>query len=99
MLRVFIERHLLDHVEEDYRQVLLEARAEALKIPGYISGETLQDVDDPLHYMVISTWRTRADWNQWLESAGRQRVMNLMAPMLAEDERVTLMAAPGEVSY
>ncbi len=36
--------------------------------PGYISGETLHAVDDPNHYLVISSWDSEAHWQAWFEN-------------------------------
>ncbi|MBU0528661.1 antibiotic biosynthesis monooxygenase [bacterium] len=38
------------------------------QIPGYISGETLINQDDPRNIMVISIWQTIEDWMNWQES-------------------------------
>jgi heme-degrading monooxygenase HmoA len=42
--------------------------------PGYISGETLRNYNDPEEYLVISVWNSPDDWQRWLESRERQQV-------------------------
>jgi len=39
--------------------------------PGYISGETLRNVDDRNEYLVISTWKTLEAWNWWFRNNER----------------------------
>lgn len=52
-------------------EMLIELRAMADRQPGYISGETLRNVDDPNEYLVISTWKTLESWNWWLRNTER----------------------------
>ena len=66
MIRVLIDRHLADGMEHEAELALMDARHEAMRIPGYISGETLRDIGDVQHYLVISTWRSQRDWEVWV---------------------------------
>ena len=65
-----------------------EAPTLALREHGYLTGETWRDVDDPSHYVVLSTWRTRADWDEWAASDARRRVLDRLAPLVLS-ERIT----------
>jgi heme-degrading monooxygenase HmoA len=38
---------------------------------GYISGETLRNVNNPEEYVVISTWRSLEDWQRWFANEKR----------------------------
>ncbi len=91
MIRVLIERWLLRDMDDGFRAVMREMRREALYAPGYIGGETLRDVANPGHYVVISTWRSQADWDAWAVSAARDAVRDRIRPMLAEEERTTVL--------
>jgi len=91
MIRVLIERRLATPVQEPLQQAMREIRSAALSRPGYVSGETLRDSRDPLHYFIISTWRSRADCETWLRSDARRRIAERIAPILAEPEKVTLL--------
>ena len=53
-------------------ELLIELRNMANQQPGYISGETLRNVDDRNEYLVISTWKSQEAWERWL--ANRKRV-------------------------
>ena len=52
-------------------EMLIELRNMANRQPGYISGETLRNIDDPNEYLVISTWKSMEDWERWLSNEER----------------------------
>jgi heme oxygenase (mycobilin-producing) len=52
-------------------EMLIELRGMADRQPGYISGETLRNVDDRNEYLVISTWKSLEAWNWWLRNNDR----------------------------
>jgi heme-degrading monooxygenase HmoA len=91
MIRVLIERWLSSGRVEAFADVMREMRRDAVQAPGYISGETLRDVDDPQHSVIVSTWRSRRDWDTWAVSSARQRARERIAPLLARPERVTIL--------
>ena len=51
--------------------LILQMRALAMYQTGYISGETLCDIEHPGECLVISTWKTVEDWNKWARSQKR----------------------------
>ncbi len=53
-------------------EMLIELRNMANRQPGYISGETLRNVDDPNEYLVISTWKSQEAWERWLNNKDRE---------------------------
>ena len=70
-VKVFIKRHIRKGKTEETLALLKEVRSQALKQPGYISGETLVNHYDPCNIMVVSTWQTIEDWIHWEESDRR----------------------------
>jgi len=52
-------------------EMLADLRALANRQPGYISGESLRNVDDPREYLVISTWKSIEDWKRWFANEKR----------------------------
>jgi heme-degrading monooxygenase HmoA len=92
MIRVVIDRRLRHDVDHEYRRVQRAMRGEALGCRGYITGETWRDLDDPHHYIVVSTWKSRGEWEAWVNSPARQRLLKEMRNMVA-DERITLFEA------
>ena len=91
MVRVLIERWLRSGVEGELVAALREMRRDAVHAAGYISGETLRDMTDPTHYVIVSTWRSHADWDRWAGCEARQRVRTRIAPLLAKPEQVAVL--------
>ena len=91
MIRILIERRLAPGGEERLRQAMRALRQEAMDRDGYVSGETHRDAADASHYVILSTWRSREDWERWAGSPARRAVEAQIAPMLAEPERITVL--------
>ena len=89
MVRVLIERRIRPGAGTEYERTQRELRFEALRDQGYLTGETWRDLDDPQHYVVVSTWRTRSDWDGWARSAARRAVLERLASLVVS-ERITL---------
>lgn len=63
-------------------QLLIELRNLANHQPGYITGETLRNVDDRREYLVISTWKSMEAWNGWMDNETRRQVENQVDALL-----------------
>jgi heme-degrading monooxygenase HmoA len=63
-------------------QLLIELRNLANQQPGYISGETLRNVDERNEYLVISTWKSLDAWNGWMNNEIRRQVENQVDALL-----------------
>lgn len=50
--------------------------------------ETWRDLDDPQHYVFVSTWRSRRDWDGCAASDARRGVLDRLAPLVLS-ERIT----------
>ena len=69
MLRVIIEHQAKN--PEDAKKVIdiiREIRDEIMKLPGYITGETLINTEDECNIIVISTWHHIENWQDWINS-------------------------------
>ena len=44
---------------------LVEIRSLSVRPPGYISGETIYNLDRPEECVVISKWTTKEHWLEW----------------------------------
>jgi heme-degrading monooxygenase HmoA len=64
--------------------LLLEQRSRAITQPGYISGETLRNVDDPEDHLVIGTWQSVEDWKVWEANPGRAEIQSKIDALLGE---------------
>jgi heme-degrading monooxygenase HmoA len=90
MIRVLLERHVVEGMEESFDQALRDVRQSAVGFPGYVSGESLRNCDNPTHRVVVSTWRSAPDWEAWARSEQRSQAQARLAPLLEEPEKVTM---------
>ena len=63
-----------------------ELRNLAMSQPGYISGETLQRIDNENteEYIVISTWQSVENWRTWATSKARAEIQQQIDEALNE---------------
>ncbi len=74
MVKVLVERTIKGKNVGDIARLMRQLRVRAMQQPGYISGETLHDVDDPNFYLVISTWESIEHWQAWFKNPERQKL-------------------------
>ncbi len=60
-------------------------------MPGFISGESLKAIDSAETRYIIVKMQTIADWQRWLVSPQRQELVALLAPVLREPEKISLL--------
>jgi heme-degrading monooxygenase HmoA len=90
-VKVIIERRVLPGQERKAFELLRRMRKDCLDQPGYISGETLRDSEDPQNVVVISAWFGLMDWRRWQRSDERRQFESEMRPLLAAPERVRVL--------
>lgn len=90
MIRVMIERHCLPGKEDELRNLIQEVRSDVVRRLGYISGETLRAADNPLHFMIISTWTTIEAWKTWESDRRKVLIGGMMDSLLSEPEIVRI---------
>ena len=72
--------------------LILQLRALATFQPGYISGETFFNLDNPEDCLVVSRWETREDWERWLHSEERSEIQNKIEEVTEEQTEYTIYA-------
>ncbi len=83
MVKILMERDIKgEHVGEIVRLLRL-LRVFAMQQLGYVAGETLHAVDDPNHYLVISTWESLEHWRAWFNNPERQKLQAKIDTYLA----------------
>ncbi|MEJ2133606.1 MAG: antibiotic biosynthesis monooxygenase [Desulfofustis sp.] len=70
-VKIFIKRNVTESQIPELTVLLKRLRSVTLMQPGYISGQTLKRLDQPGECMVISTWRSLGDWNDWVKNGKR----------------------------
>lgn len=83
-VKIIIKRRVLKDKESEVLPLLIQLRSKAITQSGYISGETLSNVDNPEEYLVISTWRSVGDWKAWESSKERAEVQKKIDALLGE---------------
>jgi len=83
-VKIIIRRKVSKGKEVHLLPLLVELRAKAISQHGYVSGETLRNVNDPEEYLVISTWKSVEDWKTWEASSRRTEIQNKIDSLLGE---------------
>jgi heme-degrading monooxygenase HmoA len=73
-VKIIIKRTVPENKEKELMSLLKQLRNLGVNQPGYISGETLKNMDKPSEYMVISTWQSAEDWNNWVQNDKRKEI-------------------------
>ena len=89
-IKVIIERYIRDGAEEEALRLMRELRTKAIFRHGYVSGETLRAIDEPLLITIISTWQSEADWKAWADDPERQQIDSKIAQHLKQPEKLRI---------
>jgi heme-degrading monooxygenase HmoA len=73
-VKIFIERKFKEDPSLEEIKTINELRIGAMQRKGYISGETLVDLNDYRRIAVISAWTNKAGWEAWVNSDERQKL-------------------------
>ena len=84
-VKIFIKRKSTESQTTELNMLLKKLRGMTLGQAGYISGESLQRIDQPGESMVISTWRSVDDWNKWVNNEKRMILQNEIDQLLGEE--------------
>lgn len=84
-VKIFIKRKAADKNKIELNLLLSKLRGLTLSQSGYISGETLKRVDKQGESMVISTWRSVEDWNNWVNNKKRMVIQAEIDQLLGEE--------------
>jgi len=87
-VRVILEHNTTD--TEKLIDIIRQLRNEAMTRPGYITGETLVDTDNPSKVLVISTWNNLDDWNAWDKCDTRVEITKGINSLLVEPYTVSI---------
>jgi heme oxygenase (mycobilin-producing) len=88
-VKILIQRKVKPGKEEALNDIVRELRFKAMYAEGFISGETLQSIQDPSMHLVISTWKNIGTWNKWLKSTYRKEIKKKIQEVLVGPEKMT----------
>lgn len=89
-IRVLIEREVDPGQEVKLQALLMKVRGKAIAAKGYISGETLRSTTKPNKFLVISTWNSLDEWNQWQSSVERKGFQEVLNTLLLAPEKTSI---------
>ncbi|MDI9570410.1 MAG: antibiotic biosynthesis monooxygenase family protein [Pseudomonadota bacterium] len=81
-VKILIKRKVPAEKEGDLLTLIKGLRNAANACPGYITGETMRNVERPDEYLVISTWDSVAAWRQWQSSPERMTIQKRIDDLL-----------------
>lgn len=81
-VKILLKRQFPKEKGAALKELIEQMRSSATGQPGYISGETLHRVDRPGEFLVISKWKSRADWNRWFEGPERATIQKKIDELL-----------------
>jgi len=81
-VKVLIRRIVSRNKAKDMIPLFRQMRVLAMNQKGYISGETLRNLDDPEEYLVISIWNSADEWKNWLGNNERKEIQEKMDLLL-----------------
>lgn len=84
-VKIFIKRKIVEDNIMELTKLLKKLRALTLNQPGYIFGETLRRIDRPNESLVISTWHSHEDWENWLKNQDRINIQSEIDLLLGEE--------------
>ncbi|GAA3549850.1 antibiotic biosynthesis monooxygenase family protein [Zobellella aerophila] len=97
MIKVIIERHIAEGLEDAYQETIRNLMMTITDRPGFLKGDAYRDIHHPNHFYVISNWENIGCWDKWCNSPERQHMLSELAPFLESDEKYTVLAL--KVSY
>ncbi len=71
-VKILIKRKFKDENLRVAARLLINNRKGAMQQPGYISSETMQNLEDPSQVTVVSMWKDIEAWEAWKNSEMRQ---------------------------
>ena len=83
-VHVVIKRKLIINDPEKLTPLMKELSERAKLQEGYISTDTLQSIDNPGEYLVISRWETEENWMSWFQSKERRDIQGKVDSLIGE---------------
>jgi len=91
MVYVLIERVIAEDLESTYEEAARQLLTNAYQTSGFVEGHTYTEMGNPLRRFTLSKWRSVQAWQQWYGSEQRRAQMTQLAPLLAHEERITIL--------
>jgi heme-degrading monooxygenase HmoA len=80
--KILIKRKVSADKTAKLADLIKQLRTLVIKQPGYVSGESLKNLEKPDEYLVISSWESIDAWKVWLASAERATIQQQIDALL-----------------
>ncbi|AQQ67303.1 antibiotic biosynthesis monooxygenase family protein [Microbulbifer agarilyticus] len=91
MIYVLIEREIALDLESTYEEAARRLLTNAYQTTGFVDGHTYTEMGNPLRRFTMSRWKSILHWQHWYDSEERRDQMAQLAPMLAHEEKITIL--------
>ena len=91
-VRIIIKRKVTSENILELTSLLKKLRSLTITQPGYISGETLKRIDKEDECLVISTWNSVEDWEDWVKNEKRIAVQTEIDRLLGQETEYAVYA-------
>jgi antibiotic biosynthesis monooxygenase (ABM) superfamily enzyme len=83
-VKILIKRKVAADKAAQLKELVMQLRSLSMKEPGYVSGESLKNVDRQNEYLVISTWDSLSAWKTWQSSKERAKIQDQIDALLGQ---------------
>jgi len=88
-VKIFIKRKFKERFSAEILPLLNKIRIKAMEQQGYISGETLVNLENSQEVVVISVWSSLDNWKTWLNSQERGELENELNTHMEVPPKIT----------
>ena len=88
IIKIIIDRQFKKAPSADDIRIFNDLRIRAMGQNGYISGETLVDVEDNKRIVVLSVWSSMDNWETWRNSRERANLETGLTPHLEVPSKI-----------
>ena len=83
-VKVLIKRKVSADKGAQLKELEMQLRSLSMKQPGYVSGESLKNVDRQNEFLVISTWDNLPAWKAWQSRKERAKIQDQIDALLGQ---------------
>jgi len=94
MIKVIIERTIAEDMQSTYEIEVKRALRAVMGASGFISGESLIDINHPSVRTIITTWENLSCWNRWFNSDLRRDSNYNLSQILEREEKIKVLMTP-----
>jgi heme oxygenase (mycobilin-producing) len=89
-VKIIIDRKVKKGKEAEFFDLLKELRSKAISSRGYISGETLRALSDRHNYIVVGTWQSADNWENWERNPERRKVQTRIEKIMVRPTKTKI---------